>query len=362
MNITIVGAGNSGSGLAADLTLKGHEVTLVKSSSSHLHDRSFNTLVQNGQRMFIREDGQEKMVVLRKVTRSFDAISDADIVIVAVQSTYHDSLLERMKPYIRPGQIVLLNPGYFSTAFTLKHGYPEDVAIVEAQSSFLDCRVNDEAVVSVGFRNVRNPVAIYPYARRAQVIPKLRALDQNLVFLDSIAEAALHNPNLIVHTVGGVMSIPRIETMREQYCMYHEVFTPAVWRIVEALDCEKMDVLERLGCERVPYVEACKYRNSLDDTRDAKDVFFWYAAMPTRAMGPADIESRYITEDIPQGLVMLESLAQAKSVPVPVCMSLIELAGAALGRDLRAGGRTVEALGMDNIRTILDDRAPVQRS
>ena len=30
MKITIVGAGNGGSAIAADLTLKGHEVTLLK--------------------------------------------------------------------------------------------------------------------------------------------------------------------------------------------------------------------------------------------------------------------------------------------------------------------------------------------
>jgi opine dehydrogenase len=38
-----------------------------------------------------------------------------------------------------------------------------------------------------------------------------------------------------------------------------------------------------------------------------------------------------------------------------VCSSLIEIASAALGCDLRAQGRTIERLGRDNIRAILDD-------
>ena len=59
---------------------------------------------------------------------------------------------------------------------------------------------------------------------------------------------------------------------------------------------------DRLGCEGVPYVEACKFRNSLDEQRDAKAVFFAYAAMPERAKGPLSVRSRYITEDVPQGL------------------------------------------------------------
>ncbi|EKC75124.1 NAD/NADP octopine/nopaline dehydrogenase family protein [human gut metagenome] len=83
--------------------------------------------------------------------------------------------------------------------------------------------------------------------------------------------------------------------------MYHEAFTPSTWNLLEVLDGEKMRVLEHLGCDPVPYVEACKFRNSLDDARDAKEVFFAYAAMPERAKGPLTVRSRYITEDVPQG-------------------------------------------------------------
>ena len=63
----------------------------------------------------------------------------------------------------------------------------------------------------------------------------------------------------------------------------------------------------------------------------------------------------YIMEDVPQGLGLLESLGAALEVPTPVCSSLIEIASAALGCDLRAQGRTIERLGRDNIRAILDD-------
>ena len=137
--------------------------------------------------------------------------------------------------------------------------------------------------------------------------------------------------------------------------MYHEVFTPSVWNILEALDAEKMQILARLGHEPVPYVEACKFRNSLDEKRSGKEVFFEYAAMPSRAKGPQSVDSRYITEDVPQGLVLLESLGQALNIKTPVASSLIELASAALGRELRAQGRTLAMLGEENVRKILED-------
>ena len=152
------------------------------------------------------------------------------------------------------------------------------------------------------------------------------------------------------------MSIPRIEKTKGEYCMYHEVFTPSVWNILEALDKEKMDVMEKMGCERLPYVEACKFRNTLDDERDAKEVFFWYADMPTRAKGPTKVDSRYISEDVPQGLVLLESLGLKYKIATPICTALINIASAALGRDLRLEGRTLENLGEDLLDLIMKDR------
>ena len=259
---------------------------------------------------------------------------------------------------MRDGQILLINPGYLSTAYVLKHCKGKDIIIAEAESSFIDGRIMKPGLFKAGFRNVRNPIGIYPFSRKAEAIAKLDKMDERFVYLNSVAEAALHNPNLIVHTVGSVMSIPRIEYSKGDFCMYHEAYTrqnPCTWNILEELDAEKMNVLEKLGFERLSYVEACKYRNSLDDAKDAKEVFLDYAEMPTRAKGPVKVDSRYISEDVPQGLVMLESIGKAMGIETPICSSLINIASAALGRNMREEGRTLDKLGLDNVHKILKD-------
>ena len=43
-------------------------------------------------------------------------------------------------------------------------------------------------------------------------------------------------------------------------------------------------------------------------------------------------------------------------VATPVCTALIELASAALGRDLRQTGRTLSRLGIENVKKIRRDR------
>ncbi|NLK28245.1 MAG: NAD/NADP octopine/nopaline dehydrogenase [Clostridiales bacterium] len=355
MNISILGAGNGGTAVATELSIRGHEVTLIKTSHA-IHDQNFDYLLKNDGKVTLFENGKTVTGKIKNVTRDLSPLSESEIVIIYIQTNYHEDLIKRIKPYLRDGQILLINPGYLSTAYVLKHCSDIDLTIVEAQSSFVDCRIHEPGNIKIGFRNVRNPLGIYPAKHAKRAKEKLNQLGYPFVYLPSVIEAALHNPNLIVHTVGAIMSIPRIEKTKGDYCMYHEVFTPSVWRILEALDKEKMDVIEKLGSKRISYVEACKFRNTLDDSRDAKEVFFWYASMPTRAKGPIVVDSRYISEDVPQGLVMLETLGAKLKVPTPICTALIEIASAALGRNLRSEGRTIESLGEEILEQIMKER------
>lgn len=354
MDIAIIGAGNSGCALAADYSARGHRVKLIKSSQS-IHDDNFNYLLENGGEMTLDEFGRRTVCKIHTVTRDLDQVRDCAVVILCLQTGWHRPVLERLVPRLSPGQLLLINPGYLSTAYVLSMDPPPGLIIAETESTFIDGRIIAPGKFRVGFRNVRNPVGIYPRALKERGIALLERLGSPFTYLESVAEAALHNPNMIVHTVGAVMSIPRIEATGGDYCMYHEVFTPSVWKILEALDGEKIGILRRLGYAPLSYVEACKHRNSLDDESDAREVFFAYAAMPTRAKGPVNVRSRYITEDVPQGLVLMESVGRSLGMETPVCSALIELASAALGEDMRLHGRSLEALGLENVRAILKD-------
>lgn len=251
-------------------------------------------------------------------------------------------------------QIVLLEPGYLSTAYFLKHGKGRKFSIAEAQSSPIDCRIIEPGHVKILYRNLRNPIAVYTEENKSKehVQAKLDALGYNFVYLESVIEAALHNPNLIVHTIGGIMSVPRIEFTKGDYWMYKEVFSEHVWNLVDSLDKEKMDVLEKIGAERMPYVDACKFRNSEDLTIDSKEAFFKYA-MNNSPEGPFVADSRFITEDVPEGLVLLESLGEMLDVETPTCSGLINTASALLNTDFREKARTVDTLGRENLMKII---------
>lgn len=352
MNITIVGSGNAGTTVGADLSLKGHTVTLLK-TSDRLHNENFKRLQQTHSVEMVENEACATAKIHCVTTDYSEAMKDAELVIIYVQSNYHQDVIRKLSPYIKDGQCFLIEPGYLSTCYFLQETQ-KDITIIEAESSPIDCRIISPGKVQVLFRNVRNPFGVFPKERTAHAKKVLDALKFPYTLTSNVVEAALHNPNLIVHTIGAIFSIPRIEYSRGDYWMYREVFTPHVWNVVESLDSEKMDVLERLGCPRLSYVEACKMRNSLDDQEDALAVFFDYA-MNSSPKGPDRPDSRYITEDVPEGLVLLESLGEMLNIATPTCTGLINCASAAMKRDFRAEGKKIERLGYDCLKRILEN-------
>ncbi|MEK3888480.1 NAD/NADP octopine/nopaline dehydrogenase family protein [Bacillus sp. FSL K6-3431] len=358
MKITIVGAGHGGTTIAADLKEKGHFVKLLKTSKG-LHNEHFEYLKENNGEITLLEDANETSVKIDEVTTDIKkAITGAEIIIIYVQTNYHEQVIRSILPFITDDQIVLLEPGYLSTAYFLKHKKYMNFTIVEAQSSPIDCRIIAPGKVKVLYRNSRNPVAIFTEKDKANIQNKLDELQYNFIYLETVIEAALHNPNLIVHTIGGIMSMPRIEYTVGEYWMYKEVFTPQVWNIVDSLDGEKMDVLEKVGAERLSYVDACRFRNSKDLSIDSKQAFLDYAKNSSPE-GPFEADSRFITEDVPEGLVLLESLGQMLDVKTPTCTGLINIASSALNIDFRKNARTVEQLGKENLAIIMAQRNAV---
>lgn len=356
MKISILGAGNAGCGVAADLSIKGHDVTLIKTSHS-VHDENFEYLRKNNGEMTIDEFGDIKKSKINKISRSLEDIYDSKLVIFFIQTSYHLDLIKRVSKYISDDQMILFNPGYLSSAYLLDH-CQKDIIISEAESSFIDGRIIRPGYFKVSFRNIRNPVGIYPKRRINEAKTMLDQLDERITYLDCILEASLNNPNLIVHTVGSIMSIPRIENSKGDFHMYHEVYkedNKYTWNIVEKLDQEKKNILEKLNLKQISYLDACKYRNSINQDVNSKDVFINYAQSDDAVSGPSNVNSRFIYEDVPQGLVLLESLGEYLNVETPVTSSLIEISSAALGENLRTIGRTLEKLGKNNINKIIND-------
>ena len=92
MKISILGAGNAGCAVAADLTIKGHEITLIKTSHA-MHDDNFDYLASHDGSMTLNEFGDVKTANIHCVTRDLSKISDSAVVIILFKQIFTSSSL-----------------------------------------------------------------------------------------------------------------------------------------------------------------------------------------------------------------------------------------------------------------------------
>lgn len=343
--------------MSADLSLIGHSVTLVKSSNSTMHSEAYESLQGVDSVIMRKDNGLISATSLTECTADLARVSKADVVIVTVQTQYHERLVERLRPYLRKEQILMLIPSYMG-AFYFKKALGEDVpSIVEMTGPPVEGRIEMDiipghCVFRVGSRLRKNIVSAIPNGKSVDEIrSSLDSLGYPFELTYSSVEVGLLNPNLILHTAGSILSIPRIENAKDKFCMYHEAYTrdnQGMMRIVEGMDQEKNSVLNTLGFGSVAFLQSADFWGER-----AMEKFLDYAASDSRAYAPTSIHSRYITEDVSQGLVLLESVAKAVNVATPLTSALINIANAALGVDFRKDGRTIERLGAEEYITNL---------
>ncbi len=369
MRITIIGSGNAGSACAFMAAEAGHKVTILKTSNRVTHDEHFDAMVNNkgifcidntkkGQFTDSSEDTERTFQPLDLITRDpKKAIAGADVVMIFIQTTYHQALAERIAKYFDDDQLVMLIPGYGGSIFYRKF-CDNNPIFAEGESTPNDARVVEPGTVKVLFKNVRNALSFFPAQRTAEGIAIASNLfpaydiDKKCV-RKHIFESALHNPNIIVHTIGLYVMYPMLEYCAKHHpdevpYMYRDALsTDMAWLMITKLDAEKMAVLSALGCEPTPYLEACLFRNEEDLTQNPRDIFENYKI--SSPPGPYSFDNRYVTEDVPMGLVLLSSLGEKLGIEMPECNRLIEMCGGILSRDFFKEGRTLTSLELGEL-------------
>jgi opine dehydrogenase len=137
--------------------------------------------------------------------------------------------------------------------------------------------------------------------------------------------------------------------------LWGEGATPAVVRVIEAVDSELLAVRKALGL-----TDLRSYRDLLIAQGFAPDTSpDLYATVRSSRLvsgyaptaGEGGLNTRYLTEDVPYALVLASSIGDAVGVDTPVIDGLIAISSALLGQDFRGEGRTLERLGLDGLDT-----------
>ena len=143
-----------------------------------------------------------------------------------------------------------------------------------------------------------------------------------------------------------------IEFTAGQLLFYRESITPAVARVIERVDQERLAICHKLGLRVPDFIDSFAEGGlTTEEARISRSV---YRAMqesaPNRTIqAPPSLDHRYIHEDVGFGLVPMAEFGKFLGVLTPVMDSLITLASIALNLDYRKLGLTMERMGLSGL-------------
>jgi len=353
---TVVGAGHGGQAMAAYLALQGFRTRLYNRRAHRLYP----IRVRGG----IELDGEVRgFARLEQATTDLrKAIDGADVIMVAVPAFAHAAVARTMAPYLA-SQVVLLNPGRTGGALEFAHvleqaGCQGRAIVAEAQTFIFASRSVGPAMSRI-FR-IKNavPLAALPAGGTAACLERVVVAFPQFVAAPNVLKTGLDNVGAIFHPAPTLLNAGRIEDTHGAFEYYHGGITPSVARVMEALDAERVAVGRALG------VEAMTAQEWLEIAYGATGQNLWEAVLDNAGYGgiraPASMETRYLSEDVPAGLVPMASLGRLLGILTPTMDAIITLASTVHAVDYWADGRTVERLGLaglgpDAIRTLVEE-------
>jgi opine dehydrogenase len=342
--ITVLGGGNTAFSVAASLALRGAAVTLWE------HPAMAASIAPIRDSRTIHLEGTERTgaATLAAVTTDIaEALAWSEVALLSAPAYAHRAFAEACAPHLRSDQLVALLPGTLGAlefAHVVQRAGARGVTVAEVDTSPYVCRKTapDRAVIWGALAALG--VGVFPSRRTAEVMPVMRACFPGAVDYPNALACGLSSLNPLMHPAGVLMNAGRIERSRGDFYFYEEGVTPAVVRVIEAVDAERRALGAALGLDLLPVAEGF-HRAGFGPAGDLWAVING-SKMLTALRAPGAIETRWLTEDLPYGLVTWASLAAQVGVATPHMEALITLVSAVLGRDCRATGRTAADLGL----------------
>ncbi len=345
MKYCVLGTGSAGHALAALISSKGNTVNCYDIDAPKM-----DALQKKGTITSENQLVGEFPVVLA-TTDPEQAIKDCDILMVSACSNDHVDVARKIAPFITKDQIVVLNPcatcGALEFLNTLKaEGVSRLPVVAEAQDVMCTSRSFQPGTVNItGIKN-RIALATIPASKAESVCEALGSFYPDYFPLPNTLYTSLSNLAVGGHPGLVVLNATRIEDPKEYY-FFREGYTPSCDRIESAIDNERLAIAKAFGLDLISTKQWLldTYNSEGDTLLEAKK----NTAAYHNVKGPESINSRYVFEDLPTGLVPMTQLARVAGVPTPTMDATIQYLSVMTGIDYAHKGRTLHALGIEGM-------------
>ena len=340
--ITIIGAGNGGKAIAGYLAFRGYDIALYSPFESELEsvEKTGGVRLQGEIDCFGKVD---------LVTTSIEkAVGYADMILVVTPAFAHENIARNIAGYLTEKKAVILIPGHFGGILSFRKVLQEssagevDICIAETHSLPYACRVSEDGTVHI--YGIKEKVKYSMCNKRQAVVDDLATIFPKFVLVPSILETGINDLNPVLHPITTILNIGKIER-KERFKFYMDGVTQKIATIIKKIDQERLSIADKLGIPAVSIETALKQIYGIDgDTlydilRNNRAYYNIWA--------PITPDSRYITEDVPYGLVPLSAFGRFLRLRTPIIDSVIILADSLYDQDFRSTGRTFDRMGLD---------------
>jgi opine dehydrogenase len=342
--VAVLGAGNGGFTMAADLTLAGWKIQLYELPR---FKENITPLLKEGG-IHITGAARTGFAKLERITTDIhEALEGASCLMVNMVSLAHEEMAEILAPVVREDQPIFILPGnagslVFAKVFRNK-GKKMKAPIAEVLTLPYGCRKTSPTSVNVSRLLGKIPLAAFPSKDNEKAMAFFQKCYPKTYLMTNVLEVAINNPNLVLHPAPSMLNMARIEFSKGDFGLYQEGFSPSVMRVMDGLDKEIMDLQKALGLPVYSYKTLFERRYE----KSFEEQFGFMRKAGNR--GPFDVKTRYITEDVPVGMVLVASLGRRLGIPTPTFDATIQFCGLMNGIDYWKEGRTLERLGLENL-------------
>jgi len=374
--IAVLGAGNGGYVMAADLTMGGHKVNFYE--LPEYAAKNLGPVIDRGGIEVISQDNSGNEIELSAGGRSGfakilgtigsdiqETIFGVDIIMLVVPGFVREKFIRAFAPYLEDGQIIVIWPGYFGAlqcAKLLKDlGIEKDIAIAETESLFYNCsKLGGGKVRNKGEKN-KILVSAFPDKKKKDTIAELKKIFPMFVPARNVLETTLANINPTLHPESVLLNLYRVERkfypfdekMNKPVLKAYDL-TPGMARLVKQIDLERQALGNKFG------LKINSLKETLEVWYDAKGKDLYETITNCYAYqvqgAPISLEERYVTEDIPYSLVPYTLLGEQIGVPVDTIRAMATIGCAITGHDFWKSGLNMEAIGLSgkSIPEIID--------
>ncbi|PAB58481.1 NAD/NADP-dependent octopine/nopaline dehydrogenase family protein [Anaeromicrobium sediminis] len=341
----IIGGGNGGQSMAGHMGIMGFPV--------RLYDIFPDTIEAIKSQGGIKVEGEvEGFGKLEFATTKINEVLDgADIIIVVAPALAHRAIAKDCAPHLKDGQVVVLHPGSTFGALEFKQVLEEEnctsnVVIAETESLIYACRsVKPGHVNILGIKGSLKTAAI-PANKTEMVVELLNTAYPQMYPGSNVMEISLGNLNAMMHPAPTLLNTSLIESVHD-WLYYWDGITPSIGKYVEEMDKERLSIVKALGLNSVDVLENYKiyYNAEAPTLSEAVKKNEAYGGVK----GQKSLNTRYVLEDIPMGLVPIVSLGKMLGLDVSRMETIVKLGEQLLDKDFTKTGRTVESLGLSDM-------------